>query len=274
MGTRFSALSKNLRSSRDDAERSGEQSRELAARVEGLERELEEVELERESASERADTTAVELKQATRQRMGRPAGHAGAAELLARWPTMSKAARNQAFWRHCKDIDTAMNRAGASNWSMPALARVLQWRGLLPELMSTAPFCKEKMKLAQGLAEIVRAEYNADLACYCINEAELSIGQYQKLRLALCKTQSERGPEKKLWYQCPNTGKKIWMPEPLVPVHVWKAVQTERLKPHGLQMSNDGRISQRSYTDTLRLMMKRDAKHLKEFTPARPAQPI
>ena len=274
----FAALSTNLQSARAEATTAVDESHDLACKTERLERELEEVLQERDSEHQRADTAATKLKQAIREpakRMGRPAGFAGAAQLLVRWGTMTKPARNQAFWRHCKDIDGAMTTANADDWNMSALARVLQWRGLIPELMSTAPFCKEQMKLATGLAEIAKAEFNADLACYAINEAELSLSQYRKLRLALGKCYRNNGWEKKLWYQCPCTGKKIWMPEPLVPVHVWKHAQAERLKPHGLQMSNDGKISQRSYTNTLRSMIQRDQVHLKsEFTRERPAQPV
>ena len=57
------------------------------------------------------------------------------------------------------------------------------------------------------------------------------------------------------------------MPEPLVPIHVWRKVKEARLAPHGLKMSDDGKISQRSYTDTLRQMLTRDAAHLQSNFP-------
>ena len=64
------------------------------------------------------------------------------------------------------------------------------------------------------------------------------------------------------------------MPEPLVSLSSWKAVARARAAQRGLHLSIDGKISQRSYIATVRMMMARDKPHLKEFTAARPAQPV
>ena len=141
-------------------------------------------------------------------------------------------------------------------------------------IASSAPFAKETMKLVTNLEDVLKAEYDAKLACFCVEEGELSIRQYQKLRLAFCRNHSPKGWVKKLWYQCPVTGKKIYMPEPLVPIHVWKAAQRAKVQQHGLLLSQDGKVSQRGFTESLQRVMKRDAHHLKEFSPDRPAQPV
>eukprot|EP00966_Prymnesium_polylepis_P148213 3423759-Prymnesium_polylepis.1 len=63
------------------------------------------------------------------------------------------------------------------------------------------------------------------------------------------------------------------MPEPLVARHVWKARMNEKLKPWGLKLSDDGKISQRAMLPTLLSTMERDAQHLRTFTADDPALP-
>ena len=268
----FAALGKNLQEVRSACARRTEQCVDLQSSVEELQTQLKEEQGEREEETGRADEAAEKLKLATRKKMRRPQGIAGAAELDARWATMSKEARAKAYYRHCEDINNKLEKSGIHDWNMSALARVLTWRKMIPALMSTKPFCAEKMSLASDLSSILKSEYNAELAGFVMVEAELSASQYQKIRLAICKKYGPKGWEKKLWYQCPSTGKKLWMPEPLAPISAWKKLQQERLKPHGLQLSEDGRVSQRSFIQTARTMMERDREHLKEFTVDRPAQ--
>ena len=270
----IAALGKNLQEARGDCARRTKECEALNEKTTELQAELEAESEERTDASDRAVAAAKELKDARRKRMGRPPGHAGAEQLAARWPTMSKAARNQAFWRHCTDIETALVKAGIDDWNVAALARVLHWREMVPDIMSTKPFCLEKNSLVANLTDVLAAEYNVNLAMHVLSDVELSLGQYQKLRLAFCKTHSEKGWEKILWYQCPSSGKKFFMPEPLVSIHVMKREQQKKLQPHGLLLSNDGKVSQRSLYGTLRMMMDRDKSHLKDFTTERPAQPV
>ena len=149
----FSALTVNLKDSRDAASRAALECEVLESKVEALENELDEVSAERDCALEKAGVASAQVKDATKRKMGRPSGHDGAAKLSARWASMTKPARHQAFWRHCKDIESGLDAAGFDDWSMPALVRVLQWRGKIRELMSTHPICKEQMKLATGLSE-------------------------------------------------------------------------------------------------------------------------
>ena len=187
----IAALSKNLQEARGDCARRSVECEALEAKTAVLQEQLKEEEDERAIEATRADVAVDELKAATRKKMGRPQGNAGATELEARWGTMTKSARSKAFWRHSQDIEQALVRAGIEDWSIAAFARVLDRRGLIPHLMSTKPLCAEKMSLASDLAGILAAEYNADLANHVIDEVELSQGQYQKLRLALCKTHTE-----------------------------------------------------------------------------------
>ena len=206
---------------------------------------------------------------------GRPDGHrayAGHRELALKWGTMSTANRSRAMRRHTADISDIFDANGADNWSPAALARVLVDKGLLDQLMGTRPFARKKLELVVALREVLTAEWNAELACFIVNELELSNRKYSKLRLALCKAHDEFW-RKKVWYQCPVTGKVINMPEPLVSNHVWKARITEKLKPYDLQLSDDGKISQRAMLVTLKANIRRDAAHLRDFTKEDPAFP-
>ena len=206
---------------------------------------------------------------------GRPDGHrayAGHRELALKWGTMSTANRSRAMRRHTADISDIFDANGADNWSPAALARVLVDKGLLDQLMGTRPFARKKLELVVALREVLTAEWNAELACFIVNELELSNRKYSKLRLALCKAHDEFW-RKKVWYQCPVTGKVINMPEPLVSNHVWKARMTEKLKPYDLQLSDDGKISQRAMLVTLKANLRRDAAHLRDFTKEDPAFP-
>ena len=60
----------------------------------------------------------------------------------------------------------------------------------------------------------------------------------------------------------PCDREKVWMPEPLVSWHKWKAEEQKRLKPHNLHLSSDGRITQRSLKRCLVDMLKRDRDHI------------
>jgi|EP00966_Prymnesium_polylepis_P252889 hypothetical protein len=118
--------------------------------------------------------------------------------------------------------------------------------------MGTYPFAKSRLQLVRQLRDVLTAEWNAELAVFVVTELELSTRKYSKLRLALCKTHDEFW-RKRPWYSCPVTNQVVWMPEPFVAHHVWK------LAPYNLQISDDGKISQRAFIPTLQQTMERDA---------------
>ena len=138
--------------------------------------------------------------------------------------------------------------------------------------MGTYPFAKSRLQLVRQLRDVLTAEWNAELAVFVVTELELSARKYQKLRLALCKAHDEFW-RKRAWYCCPVTNQVVWMPEPLVPHHVWKKRMKDKLPPHNLQISDDGKISQRAFIPTLQQTMARDAQHLRTFSEADPAMP-
>lgn len=269
------ALARNLQMVRLEASDRAKECAKLEVELEGVEAELREEKVEVGATTERLATVEAELKQATVKPKGKAAGHAGRAELLSRWDGMLPGARQVAMWRHYDDISGALDRAGIKNWAPAAFAKALQKHGAVQDLMSTRPFCDSKMQLVTDLMGVLQAEWDAQLALFCRNDVELSLSQYQKLRLALCKTFGKNGWEKRLLYQCPVTEKKIPMPEPLVSWHRWKAEEQKRLKPHNLHLSADGRITQRSLKRCLVDMLKRDRAHIvKTFTAIRPAHPV
>ena len=229
-----------------------------------------------DATMEELNSTKEKLELMTAPKKGRPTYRATHEDLCCRWGGMTTGAKRQAMWRHCDDIEQSLVGGGLGDWSPAALAKVLFKKGLVPALMSTVPFARQQLELVVNLGDILRSEWNADLAVHSIADCELSGEQYQKLRLAFCKSYNERrGWGEKLWYQCPSSGQKIWMPEPFVAQHAWKADMKAKLAPHDLVLSRNGRVSQRSYTDTLSRCMKRDAHLLKsEFTQAHPAQPV
>ena len=75
------------------------------------------------------------------------------------------------------------------------------------------------------------------------------------------------------WYTCPVLGTTFHLPEPLPPLYRTLEHMKEDLKPMGLTLSSDGKISERSYLNTLRATFQRDAGVLKVFDLRRPAHP-
>ena len=269
------ALASNLKEARVDAAARVEECSKLVLELEEVEAELGEVKEERDEHAERLADAETELKQATAKPKGRPAGNAGRAELLARWDGMTAGSRQVALWRHYNDICSALEKGGVTNWAPAALAKALEKFGMISDLMSTKPFCDEKMQLVTALMAILKAEWDAQLALFCRSDVEMSLSQYQKLRLALCKEYGKNGWQKRLLYECPVSGMKVYMPEPLVSWHKWKAAEQKRLAPHKLHLSADGKITQRSLKQCLREMIERDRAHItKTFSPIRPAHPV
>ena len=78
---------------------------------------------------------------------------------------------------------------------------------------------------------------------------------------------------KRPWYACPVLGTVFHLPEPLPPYYRVAARMKESLEPMGLQLSADGKISERALLPTLRQTFVRDAAIMKIFDVRRPAHP-
>lgn len=201
-------------------------------------------------------------------------------------------ARELAFWRHCTDIKRSLSDAGAeSHWLPGALAHVLDTipagnGTLVDQLLSCRAFAKRTNRLITSLNDILHAEWNLDLAQYALVDVGLSVSQYQSLRNAFSKSlftpinttsddvSAAAGMyNKRPWYTCPVLGTKFHLPEPLPPYYRVQEHMKRCLKPLGLQLSVDGKISERSFITTLRETFRRDAAVLKVFDVRRPAHP-
>ena len=208
------AVTRDLHAGRLSAEARAEECSTLSAQVQELEASLGEESVTCADATARATELADALKKSTEKKRGRVAGHRGHAELQASWDGMTHGARQVAMWRHTNEITDKLKEGGISDWAPAALAKALTKFELVKDLMSTRPFCDEKMMLVYDLSKILKAEWGAELSLFCRNDVELSLSQYQKLRLALGKQYGASGWEKKLWYKCPVTGKQVWCPFP------------------------------------------------------------
>ena len=227
----------------------------------------------------------------TAPKRGRPAGHRGADWLLANWAGYNANSRKVAFWRHCEDIRDALKAADYENWLPSAVAVVLDstpagdsgsWVDLL---WASRQFARRRNDLIGQLRGIAQSEWGVDLAQYAITEVGLSTRQYQRLRNAFSRSlftpshsTLEVDPRAGMfsprpWYTCPLTGKVFNLPEPLPPLYTVQALMKHTLAPMGLHLSQDGRISERSFLDTLRQTFVRDQKSLKVFDMKRPAHP-
>ena len=222
---------------------------------------------------------------------GRPAGHRGADWLIANWAAYNANSRKLAFWRHCEDIRDALQAAGYDNWLPSALAVVLDstpagdlgsW---VDVLWATRQFAKRRNELVGQLRDVAQGEWGVDLAQHALTEVGLSTHQYQQLRNIFSRSlftpahsTLEVDPRSGMysprpWYTCPLTGKVFNLPEPLPPLYRAQALMKDTLSPMGLHLSQDGRISERSFLDTLRQTFVRDQNALKVFDIKRPAHP-
>ena len=184
-----------------------------------------------------------------------------------------------------------MDDAGADNWLPSALAVILDHMPTengtkVDQLFSTRQFCKRKNELISDLRDLLHAEWGLALAQHAIIDVGLSHSQYQALRNAWSKSifkpkntvSTDVSPNagmytKRPWYTCPVLGTTFNLPEPLPPYYKTQAYMKEALKPMGLNLSVDGKISERSFLTTLKETFKRDAAVLKVFDVHRPAHP-
>ena len=124
-----------------------------------------------------------------------------------------------------------------------------------------------------------------DLAQHAITEVGLSERQYQALRNCFSKSQftpqnttsdvtnSAGMFSKRRWYTCPVTDTIFHLPEPLQPMYRVQEAIAAAVKPMGLHLSVDGKISERSFLSTLQQTFRRGAVCLKVFDVSRPAHP-
>ena len=237
----------------------------------------------------------IDEKQKKAPKRGRPAGHRGADYLEEMWDSMNSEARRKAFYRHTQEIHDALVNGGIDNWAPAAFARALDMFSAVDEtnnsmvdlLFSTRKFCLRRNVLIHDLQAILKAEWNVDLAVHAVTDVGLSHSMYQGLRNAFSKSiytpsntaSTDYNPSagmysKRPWYTCPVTGTTFNIPEPFLPRTVWTAHMKESLAPMGLNMSADGKISERSFLETLRANFIRDRAHLKVFDVLRPAHPV
>lgn len=204
----------------------------------------------------------------TAPKRGRPAGHRGADWLLDHWDDYNKNSRKVAFWRHCEDIRDALEGGGVGNWLPNALAVVLEampagdagsW---VDVLFASRQFARRKNVLISELRQVAQAEWGVDLAQQAITEFGLSSRQYQDLRIAFSRylytptAASENTTRAGMftprpWYKCPFFGTVFNLPEPLPPWYRVQELMKASLASMGLHLSQDGRISERSFITTL-----------------------
>ena len=198
---------------------------------------------------------------------GRPKGHAGREELELKWDSMNPGARRKALYRHTNDIISALLSAGAIDWLPSCLALALKQTDLLPELLSSRIFAEHKLEFAQHLGDVLAAEWGVGLALFVRSELTLSDRDYEKLRLAFCKRYSSSVNRwvKRVWYKCPVTGNEIYLPEPLVSKYKWMPAWRSALEKHGLALSKDGKVAERSLLESMRKSIAHDLSLL--FTP-------
>ena len=243
---------------------------------------------ETELAKAEADLATVKAETAPKR--GRPAGHRGADWLLDHWEGYNKNARKVAFWRHCEDIRDALEGGGVGNWLPSALAVVLDampagdagsW---VDVLFATRQFARRKNVLISELREVAQAEWGVDLAQHAITTIGLSSRQYQDLRNAFSRsfykptavgenTTKAGMHTPRPWYKCRYLGTVFNLPEPLPPWYRVQELMKASLAPMGLNLSQDGRISERSFITTLQQTFVRDRASLKIFDVRRPAHP-
>ena len=190
---------------------------------------------------------------------GRPKGHAGLDLLEEKWCVYSKDARRKALLRHTNDICAALNSAGCIDWLPSAFVLALKRVGMYDIMMQTKAVAETRLELVRGLRSVLGAEWGAQLAVFCRSELMLSFRDYDKLRLAFCKQYHEvDGWVKRIWYRCPVTGETVPMPEPLVSASAWLPEWKKLVAEHGLAVSADGKVAERSFARSVASMIERE----------------
>eukprot|EP00965_Chrysotila_dentata_P014042 465492-Pleurochrysis_carterae.AAC.1 len=91
-------------------------------------------------------------------------------------------------------------------------------------------------------------------------ELNLSNADYDRLRLAFCKTYngSKCRWERRLWYKCAITGKQAYIPQPLLSRYKLDAAMRSYSEKHGLALSADGKVCERSLLEAATKLIDRD----------------
>ena len=194
---------------------------------------------------------------------GRPKGHAGQDVIKEKWDSFNLDARRKALLRHTNDILHALNSAGCVDWLPSAFMLALKKIGLYDTIMNTKVMAEARCDLVKDLANVLSAEWGPKLAVFCRTELSLSYRDYDKLRLSFCKRfDAKLGWVKRVWYRCAVTGETVFMPEPLVATSAWLPQWKKLVAEHGLAVSADGKVAERSFTRAVAEMMHRDYQSL------------
>ena len=190
---------------------------------------------------------------------GRPKGHAGQDLLEERWHCYSKEARRKALLRHSHDIYMLLTNAGVADWQPSAFVLALKKVGMYELMMQTKVLAETRLELVRGLSKVLAAEWGPKLAIFCRSELTLSFRDYDKLRLSFCKTYTEaQGWVKRVWYRCSILGQTVPMPEPLISTSAWMPQWKALVAEHGLALSADGKVAERSFKIAVGEMIGRE----------------
>ena len=190
---------------------------------------------------------------------GRPKGHAGQDTIEEKWDSFTVEARRKALLRHTNDICFALHSVGIVDWLPSAFMLALKQIGMYEHMMNTKVMAEARCELVKDLAEVLSAEWGPRLAVFCRTELSLSYRDYDKLRLSFCKRFDETlGWVKRVWYRCAVTGATVFMPEPLVSTSAWLPQWKKLTAEHGLAVSADGKVAERSFTVAVAEMLQRE----------------
>eukprot|EP00965_Chrysotila_dentata_P193025 6175500-Pleurochrysis_carterae.AAC.2 len=173
---------------------------------------------------------------------------------------MSKEALRKALLRHSNAICNALMSCGCIDWLPSFFAVALKSLGMFDELMWTRAVAEVKLQFVNDLADVLSTEWGASLALFIKNELCMSDADYSSLRLAFCKRYNPGRElwEMRVWYRCEVTKKVVGMPEPLIAKHRWHTQWRGYVEKHGLSLSKDGPVCERSLRDAAAELIQRD----------------
>ena len=228
----------------------------LAEQLSDTSKRLQKAEKEAEDLREKLQEAKDELGH---RKKGRPKGHAGQELLEEKWHTYNKEAKRKALFRHTNDIVFALLGAGIIDWLPSAFVLALKQVGMYELVMQTKVVADTRLELVKDLAEVLSAEWGPRLAIFCRSELSLSFRDYDKLRLSFCKRYDPiDGWVKRVWYRCPVSSATVAMPEPLVSTSAWLPQWKKLVAEHGLAVSADGKVAERSFAQSVAAMVERE----------------
>ena len=142
--------------------------------------------------------------------------------------------------------------------SLQGIIDALKLGGYLPHLWNSEEMWEYREAWSSELRGELQFVWDAELTRRLRDKIRLSEDDVDELRFSFSHNRVGKQLRPRPWVINPYTNSRVNFPEPLAPRSRWTPLIKQFIEQHGLTRDKEGKISQRSYLNTLRQQVKRD----------------